>query len=118
ALPLAISLGGTQLTGDVQKVDVDRSADIEVTWTPTEGRADFWQVTLSEINGNTPIVRSSVIATTPSVRFDADLLSTNAIYTIHIRTNYGTPNAATGDFVTSELPRGSTGVYSTTFSVH
>jgi hypothetical protein len=117
ALPLAITLSGVRLTGDAQQVDIDRRSDAQITWTPTEGNADFWQVTLTELVSTTATPRISVITTEPRLLLDPDLLVANRTYALQIRTSFGTPGAADGDFVTGVLPRGSTGVYSTTFVV-
>ena len=117
ALPLAITVAGTRLTGDAQQVDIDRRADAEITWTPTQGSADFWQVTLTELASTNATPRISVFTTEPRLLLDPDLLLATKTYTLHIRTSFGTPGAGDGDFVSGVLPRGSTGIYSTTFVV-
>lgn len=117
ALPVAITVAGTRLAGNETLIDVDRRADVPISWTATEGRADQWSITLSEAVGSTTTARFKVFTTEPRLMLDPDLLSTGRQYYIHIRTHFGTPNAPTGDFATGTLPRGSTGVYSTSFTV-
>ncbi|MBA3461524.1 MAG: hypothetical protein H0T46_16300 [Deltaproteobacteria bacterium] len=117
SLPLAITIAGVRLTGDMQQVEIDRRADSEITWTPTEGAADLWQVTLTELVSTTATPRISVFTTEPRLLLDPDLLLANHTYTLQIRTNFGTPGAADGDFANGTLPRGSTAIYSTTFVV-
>lgn len=117
ALPLAITVAGVRLTSDAQQLDIDRRADAEVTWTSTQGSADLWQVTLTELVGTTATPRITVVTTEPRVLLDPDLLLANRTYTLNVRTNFGTPGARDGNFADAILPRGSTGIYSTSFAV-
>jgi hypothetical protein len=103
------SLAGTALSTDNQKLTIDRSGDLDLSWpVGADGRADYWQVGLFSVvasGGATTLVPArSWIVTDTHVALDPALLVAGTPYLVEIFASEGFENSASGDFRTVSYP--------------
>jgi len=77
--------------------------------------ADYYDVTLYQLDGGALIARRIYTVTTPQVAIDGAVLSAGATYVFEIRSFKGHPDARSGDFRPISFPYGSAIVFTRTF---
>jgi hypothetical protein len=77
--------------------------------------ADYYDVTLYQLDSSKLLVKRIYTVTTPQVAIDGAVLTTGATYVFAIRSFKGHPDARSGDFRSVSFPYGSAIVFTRTF---
>ena len=104
------ALAGTPLAADNQKVSIDRSSDVGVSWPiAADGRADYWVVVIDQvttIGAATVLVPVQVwYATDTQIAVDPSLLVANKLYIVEVVAVQGFADSESGDFRTLSFPQ-------------
>ncbi|HEU0035663.1 MAG TPA: hypothetical protein VFQ53_33860 [Kofleriaceae bacterium] len=119
AIQLASTGGMADLAGTADAVPVPATTgDYQLTFTPSGGTADYWDVILHEVNGTaiTPKRIFTILGSASTVQIAPDRLPPGQ-YVFEIRGYDGRVGARSGDFRDAELPQTSTTLFTRTFVI-
>jgi len=114
AMPGEVTINGIPISEGIV-VGVDKTVDF--AWSTSSGRADLYSVTLGTVSANGFVPVASYFTTDEHLMLDASMFEPNKTYALNVSVRTGFPNAKMGDFKAYEATRGSSSIYSPSFTI-